>query len=382
MDVLVFTAIKVNLSKNAGILNKAKAQAKALFNGNNRVFYGATDEKSYNIYGYDDNIVYSIKYKNRIEGRIKRFQEVEKWCVDSEIDIVYVRYDHFDVIAYNMFKNLRKNRIKVILEIPTYPFENEKKVFIKKAKDEKKYFDYVVKKVLQIQENINFQRANKVLDLIVTYNPTLDLFGVKTLCIDNGVWISDIPIRSHIINDEEMIFALVANLSKWHGADRFIEGLKKCHKYGGYEVKFWIIGDGNELPNLKNLVKEYKLERNVIFWGAKTGEDLQKLLEHVDVGVASLGMHRLHLDVASTLKVKEYCAFSLPFIYAYSEREIPNDCNFALKLPADESPVNIQEVMEFASKVHENSYLFEKMRMLAEEKFDWKKIMDTIIRNV
>ena len=73
------------------------------------------------------------------------------------------------------------------------------------------------------------------------------------------------------------------------------------------------------------------LENNVFFWGAKSGDELKDFVNRADIGIASLGMHRLGLNVASTLKVKEYCAYGLPFIYAYTEKAIEENCEFALK---------------------------------------------------
>lgn len=380
MKILVYTAIKANEKKNLGVLKKIKAQANALAGKDGFAYYSVFSQCSYQIVdNSNDSIVRRINSKNRIEGRIKQAKQTYIWCVENSIELVYIRHSHFDDLTYDFAKKLHEKRKKVIFEIPTYPFWEEKRIFVQKALKEKKYVDFMCKKILILQEKRNFEKIKNCVDLIVTYNPTNDLYGVKTLCIDNGVDINNISLKKNCNNGKDIVFLLIANLSKWHGADRFIDGLKKCKTYKGYKPNFWIIGEGSELDNLKEQVKDNMLEEYVTFWGSKSGKELRSFINKADVGIASLGMHRLGLDVASTLKVKEYCAYGLPFIYAYTEKEIDENCLYALKCSADESPINIEEVMEFAIKTRNIPELSISMRTLAEKKYDWKIIMKDII---
>ncbi len=383
MNVLLYTAIRANEKKNLGVINKIKAQACALKTEENMTYYGVFEKYTYQIVNsYDDSVLMETKSKNRIKGRVNQVKYTYKWCVENCIELVYIRYSYLDNLTFNFISKLHKNGIKVVLEIPTYPFWNEKKIFIQKALQERKFLDYFCKKILVAEEIRNFEKMKSTIDLIVTYNPVNELFGVKTVCIDNGVDVKTISMRQANDNGKNIIFLLVANLSRWHGADRFIEGLKSCKNYKGFKPIFWIIGEGNELNNLEKLVKENDLENNVFFWGAKSGDELKDFVNRADIGIASLGMHRLGLNVASTLKVKEYCAYGLPFIYAYTEKAIEENCEFALKCVADDSPIDIQEVIEFALKVRNMPEICKKMRKLAEEKYDWTKIMKDVIDNL
>lgn len=383
MKTLVYSAIRINEMKNLGVGKKIIAQAKALGVDMVDSFYGVFNGTNYQIMNsYNDILIKNIPAKNRVAGRIKQAECTYRWCLDNSIGLVYIRYSYFDNITYNFAKKLKNSGIKVILELPTYPFWDEKEIFVQKALKEKKYFNYFCKKILIEQEVKNFKKASNAIDLIVTYNPTEDLFGVKTLCIDNGVDIDNISLRKPVDNGNKIVFLLIANLSRWHGADRFISGLSECKQHNGYIPVFWIVGEGNELENLKKQVVENALQDYVIFLGAKSGSELNYYIDNADIGIASLGMHRLGLDIASTLKVKEYCAYGLPFIYAYTEKEINDECNFALKCKSDDTPIDIKKAIDFAVNVRNSDKISMDMRKLAEEKYDWKSIMKMVVENV
>ena len=380
MKVLIYTAIRINAKKSLGVVNKVKSQAKALHTGTNKTFYGVFNANRYQIIDSENAcVVANIDAANRVTGRINQAKYTYDWCMENQIDLVYIRLSYFDRLTYRFAKKLHRHGVKVVLEIPTYPFAEEKSFFVKKALQDKKLIDYVCKKALIAQENNHLKKSKRVLDLIVTYNPTGDLFGVKTLCIDNGVDAGSIPLKKQPDNGKKIIFIIVASLSRWHGADRVIEGLNRCREYKGFIPNFWIVGEGVESDNLKALVKEYGLDEYVTFWGAKTGDELKSIIDGADIGIASLGMHRLGLDVASTLKVKEYCAYGLPFIYAYTEKAIDGNCEFALRCVSDDTPIDMERAIEFALCVKSRSDIPLKMRSLAEEQYDWSKIMQGVV---
>ena len=235
-----------------------------------------------------------------------------------------------------------------------------------------------------LDEDLNIKKANKVIDLIVTYNPIPNkLWGVNAIEVDNGVDLKNIPIRAHKINDEKIIFFIVANLSPWHGVDRFIEGLKEYNiKSNNLKPELWIVGSGTELEKLKELTDRYNLADSVKFLGTKIGDELEHIKSMADIGIASLGLYRLGLSNVSTLKQKEYCASGLPFIYAYEEKALNSKCEFALKFENNDSPIDINKTMEFAIKVRNDDNLHKQMRMLADENYGWDSIMKYILKQI
>ncbi|CEO30664.1 glycosyltransferase [Paraclostridium sordellii] len=383
MNLLFFSHVREDLPKGIGTSKKIIAQSKALNNLGYNVFYTFENNHGFYIYDINHNIVDKVNISNKIKFRIDKYKFIKKWCSLNNINVVYSRYNYFDTQTYRLFKNLKKLKTKIILEIPTYPYRKEQVLANNDILKDKKYFKYIIKKALLIDEDINIKRANKVVDLIVTYNPIPNkLWGVNAIEVDNGVDLKTIPIRGYKENSEKIIFLIVANLSPWHGIDRFIEGLKEYNMKPNLQPELWIVGSGTELEKLKKLTETYNLTESVKFLGTKTGDELENIKSMADIGIASLGLYRLGLSNVSTLKQKEYCASGLPFIYAYEEKAMDDECEFALKFENDDSPIDINKAIEFAIKVRNDRKIHEKMRILAEEKYSWDSIMGYILKQI
>lgn len=190
------------------------------------------------------------------------------------------------------------------------------------------------------------------------------------ITIGNGINVTLYPIRKQFHNKGKNIHLLfVANVSRWHGIDRLIQGI---HIYKNtYEICLHIVGDGKELPNLKRLVVELNLSRQIIFHGFKTGDELDSLFNSCHIAVGSLGIHRKGLTMTSELKAREYCARGIPYIIACGDPDIPDDFHYIFRVPPDESPINIESVINFAQKVCSDPDHPQKMRKYAEENLDW-----------
>ena len=126
------------------------------------------------------------------------------------------------------------------------------------------------------------------------------------------------------------------------------------------------------------LVKKYKLTNTIMFLGSLEGEKLNNEFKTADLAVSSLGLHRMGIQKGSTLKTKEYCARGIPFILSYKEEKINEDCNFALKLPSDDSPIDINKVISFYDQIKDDTDLPEKMNKFACDNYSWLKQMEKI----
>jgi hypothetical protein len=78
------------------------------------------------------------------------------------------------------------------------------------------------------------------------------------------------------------------------------------------------------------------------------------------------------------LKGREYCARGVPYIIACDDPDFPADFPYILHLPADESPINIDQVLAFAQEVCADPDHPQKMRRYAEEHLDWSVKMKTL----
>lgn len=203
--------------------------------------------------------------------------------------------------------------------------------------------------------------------------------------IGNGFEVNSVPLRSiPIFQDNELHLLCVAMVNRWHGLDRLLQGL--ATNKGMLRVVLHIAGEGPELSHIKKLASDLGITDRVVFHGFTTGKALDYLFDQCHVAVGSLGIHRIGLREASILKAREYCARGIPFIYSISDPDFPSTFPYVLHLPADESPVDIEQVVEFAKRVCTDLDHPLKMRHYAEKNLDWsvkmkklKNFLETLV---
>ena len=165
--------------------------------------------------------------------------------------------------------------------------------------------------------------------------------------------------------------------SFWHGVDRFIRGLHEynAHYANSTKIVLHIVGDGPELPHLKELTAELNQQDNVIFHGFKSGKELDEMFDMCHIALDALAGFRKGLTETSSLKSREYCARGIPFIASSKDADFPDGWEYVQKIPDDESPVDMNTVISFANRVVTNPNHPQKMREYAEEHLDWNAKM-------
>ncbi|WP_289091700.1 glycosyltransferase [uncultured Bacteroides sp.] len=304
---------------------------------------------------------YNVKFKWSINLNI--FKDVFEFVVKNKIEYIYVRYTHFASPSINkLFSELKKRGIKIILEIPTYPYDNEFKGFKPKIY---LYYDKIWRHFLA-----------KNLAYIVTFDQSDSIWGCPTIKIKNGIDFNHIKLKEKTkpINDRVELIA-VATIAFWHGFDRIIEGIKIYNNSEGKknDVHLNIVG-GGDIKNLVSLADKYNLKDYVTFHGPKYGKELDDLFEISDLAIGSLGRHRSGITNLCSLKNVEYAARGIPFIY--SEVNVDFDkAVFVKKIAPDETPVNIQELIEWRKKFNMEPG---KIRNSIISSLSWKKQMELV----
>jgi glycosyltransferase involved in cell wall biosynthesis len=259
---------------------------------------------------------------------------------------------------------------KFIVEMSTHPIineiENEKNVF------KKMYFKLSFSALVRYSKFVTLftligNQQNKYLN-----KPSINIVN-GTNALDVAQW----KKRKNI--DETFHFIGVANLAKWHGYDRLIVGMENYYndRSSFYDVFFHIIGregDGS-LALLKKYVSKSIIKDYIIFEGEKYGDDLDILFSKCDLAIGSLGMHRISLTNGSTLKAKEYMSRGIPFVIGYHEISIPQDLGFYYSVKADDSPIDIESVIEYLKKGGKP----EQMREFALKKLSWESQFEKVI---
>ena len=100
--------------------------------------------------------------------------------------------------------------------------------------------------------------------------------------------------------------------------------------------------------------------------------DLDKYVEEADIGVDSLAAFRVHLETTSSLKSREYLCYGLPFITASKVTGIDENLQWIIRMPNDETPLNMNEIIEFYTKIEKygSVRVAEELHKYAKEHVD------------
>lgn len=275
----------------------------------------------------------SAKLKKRVD-----FSPIIRYAKEEKLDYIYWRTFHnSNPFTIHLAKELRKTGARIILEIPTYPYDQE--------------YALCSEKLTLAADKLFRKRFCTYVDCIVTFSNDEEIFGCPTIRISNGIDFSQIPLRTKLHDiSKELHLVAVAEIHYWHGYDRLIEGLHRYYLSNPeYKVYFHLAGPisgEREQHEVADAVTRYHLEEYVSLYGPLHGEVLEQLFDKGDFAIGSLGRHRSGITHIKTLKNREYAARG--FAFAYSECDDDFDAMpYVLKVPADESPIDIQQVINF-----------------------------------
>ena len=94
------------------------------------------------------------------------------------------------------------------------------------------------------------------------------------------------------------------------------------------------------------IINQYGIQDKIIFHGQLFGDELTKVFNQCQFAIGSLGRHRSGITVIKTLKNREYATRGIPFIYSEQDSDFDQQ-PYVLKAPADESPLDIQQIVDF-----------------------------------
>lgn len=296
--------------------------------------------------------------------------------LSEKFDVCYLRFQFFCPFVKRMLKRMYKNGTLVIVEIPTYPYEQELK-----GQGIKGWIKLIIDRIYR-------HSCARYIDRFAIVLRDDPLYNVKCINIKNGVNVNDIKRRIYIKNDDSdsINFIAVALMAPWHGYDRFIEGMHTYYKNGGTrKVILHLVGEGVENSRYKKLVDKYGLNNNVIFHGKLSGEKLDELYNKVDIGVSVLAGFRKNLIKESNLKSVEYCAKGLPVICTRSDTTFDRNFTYKHIVPSDETEIDIKEVIDFFDFVISNKdreEIDEYIRNYAYNNCDIRKTFNNVVEYI
>lgn len=283
--------------------------------------------------------------------------------ISVEYECVYIRYPKSEFIFLSLLKYLKSKNSRIIIEIPTFPYDLEGLESIKG-------------KVINLLDKVTRMSLKKYIDRIVTYSNDNEIFSVQTIKTINGIDFDSesIAIKNNKYNGIHLI--AVSSMYKIHGYDRLIEGLNKYYASGGEsKIIFDIVGSGYASEYYKDLTIKYNLGENVILHGKKFNEQLNEIYNQADIAVNSLAIHRQDLKEESTLKTKEYAAKGLPIISSSFVDSLSTEFNkkYVLNVAPDETAIDILDILNFYDSIYGSKTHYEVAYDIRENA---KKICD------
>ena len=327
--------------------------------------------------------------ENGINSKIVYVKKLKKWKkalpfsasfdwyhlqIPRQIQYIYIRYEPASYQFLRYLRLCRKNNpsAKIFAEIGTYPYIKE--------------LEKLSNPLTILRDKFYSRFLHKYIDKFVLFTEYESVYGVPAIYAVNSISVSDIvpPKRSAYRGDHIINVIAVTSVEFYYGYDRFLRGMQKYYQQKNIETKvyFHLVGNGTELPALEKMAKNLQLNDYVKFYGFLSGEALDHIYELADIGLDVLGGHRKDEIFFGTLKSREYMCKGIPFITEYPlPKNISPIYKYILKVPTDESDIDINSVINFYNKVktEERKKVIENMREFAMSYCDTSVAMIPII---
>lgn len=286
-------------------------------------------------------------------------------------DFYFIRYSLSSIPFVGLLKKIRRYcKGKIIIEIPTYPYYGE--------------FKGGLIQISLLIDKILSRQLKKYVDRIATYSAHKIIFNISAMQIVNGIDCSLIPVKRKTNRENNSLhFVAVAAFANWHGYDRLLEGLNNYYKQDlSINIYIHFVGVGPESEAYRNLVQEYDLSKYVVFHGLLFNEKLTEIFNMADIAICSLGCHRIGITMGSFLKSREYLSRGMPMISSTKIDILPGDYKYCLYVPEDESPIDIQSIVQFYCDLLNEENISEislEIRRFAEKYCDISGTMKPVI---
>ncbi len=226
-------------------------------------------------------------------------------------------------------------------------------------------------------------RANRVIVVVEEAKERLIKKGIspeKIYVVSNTLNLDklEFPERSE---DEEHVTIVYGGGVNFHRGLQYVINAFPLLLEKIPNLRFWIIGSGNYIQNLKDQVHNLSLENQIIFWGWKKQDELIRLISLGDYAIIP-HIRSPHTDATIPHKIFQYMYAGIPII--------SSDC-----LPLDrilkETGTGVcfrdRDPESFAStfiKLHQDKNYLEKVpqngKKWVEKKYNWENDSKTLLK--
>ena len=311
--------------------------------------------------------------KNRIKVAARRCQSnIKKKAIEigklDSFDFVFTIFHPFHLVPKAAVETAKTLGIPSIVKVDDAIYEKANGIKSLQRK---------------IEKMINGKTLRSGTKILVSNNETkkiiIDEYNVsskKISIIPNGV---DLSMFKTTIkkNPKKIIFA--GAMYYHRGLDVLLESIPLVIKEIP-DAKFVLLGSGDEMKKLEEIVSKNKLEDSVEFKGWVKREDIPKNISDASIGIGPLRLTEV-TSRALPIKVLEYMAVSLPVIS--QKGTLPNDV-----LENGKNGFFIENHVELAEKIIlllnepkkvENMGAY-SLKLV--QKFSWDQVVDSVINEV
>lgn len=332
----------------------------------------STDESIETIKKYK---MHKMQLVDKVLDKKHQLSSIRRLATHGHFDLCYIRYDLSTADFFRTVKALKRVCDKIIIEIPTYPYQKE-------------YAHAKFSTVRLWLDNYYGKKLKHYVDAAVSFYDVDEggFFGIPVIQVPNGFDFSKSKLITNPTVPLDIHIAAVSSMREWHGYERFIEGMHNYYSAGGNRnIVLHLVGNGSEYTKYKKLTEQYALQKRVILHGAMHGEELDQLLRQCTLGIDSLARHRSGISILSSLKSREYGAVGIPLINSCKIDIFEEGYPYCLYTSADETPIPMENVISFYDHIYMNQNRVEvamQVRRYIEERSDMNAVMRQVLNQI
>ena len=282
-----------------------------------------------------------------------------------DYDIIWIRHSLFGFNVLNFLRKtiLENHRIKILYEIPTFPYIYEHKGF---------------RRILVLlHEKLVMKNLHNFVHYHLCWVDNKEINSIKTIKMTNGIKTSDYAICKINKRNEVINFIAIGLLWEWYGLERLLAGLQLAKSNN---VFLHIFGIGKEIEKLRDFIKTNSLTRQVIFYGWKSKQEINDLTLENAVGIGTLSPMKKKTNHYNSLKHREFCARGIPFIYAGYDSDFDDfDCSFVYKVPLTDDPIDIKSIVHWYRHLESTP---KEIREFATKNLEWRIKIENILHAI
>lgn len=373
MKLLYLTLWNFDKKESDGVAKKILQQVETLIES------GIETDYTY-ILKKEKSVCVNVLGKEEVIRKYRGIKGIESCLILKEYlrknrytDVYFRNPGRIDPWVLSLLKLLHNQGSKILYEIPTFPYDMELTS------------NFIARIDLGI-DRIFRKSIKKYVDKVITYSNHKRIYGVSTIRIINGIVVDKVKLAEGDDSHQTINLIAVGIYQKAHGYERVIRGLHEYYKANGErEIFLHMVGYGEQLEFYQNLVKELNLQNRILFYGKKSGKELDEIYEKMDIALSCFGFYKNDIEKSSALKVREYLARGLPIVTGcYEDVRDIKETNYIFTFPNDNTVVSIERIVQFYDGIYkcnrDRKEIHKEIRKYAEEVIDTKITMRPIIK--